>query len=1808
MLGEAGIELEGEDVGDFGAWLRGASAGAGASKKVVNPLLPYTHLSSSRELQDRSVESHPHPLLCPSLLVPLVRVLYMAPMNSASNMQLFKLADHACVYQSTRHTLLSFLVALLRGVYTRQQSSDPMIRKMIDALPSTLLGTRDDVTGTNLSTFSTHNHNAANHDAQASGMPPLLSIRLLDLLNYIIARRNYGTARFFFSPMQPTAAIEHEPAAAAAAGAQQPASMQDLSNFSLDALASPSLQPMPHPTEVPPPSSKKDAKHGKGKGKQAPQHESPLLPALPPPALSLSVASPPPIIDLFALFGSSLVSSSRDHVRSLTLLLADLVSLPTQLLADLRSFRKTQAVKAKAEAERKAAAAAKAAEKKKGRMEDDEQAFRRPAGSRKPLIGGAVGAAPASSAPSKFASSRSSFLERARAARAAKAAAKAKAAGQEPAEESKQVDESKEEKQAEEKEAPAASAAAAAAAAAESDDAERIWSDPEYPFPLPACPILPAWCFRFLLSTIHLDGYVERGLECVLRILLYFGERAKNREIIIRELVQICLTLSASIQADLQLLATMTTPPPPPVPVTPSVGGAASESPLSPDSRKRKRADAAASVTQVLTPPVANMSSSTLMWSISQRESALLRFVRILNTLGLIEPPVVAAAASAASASPSPTATAASSAGSASDASGKGKAKNAEDESNLTSLIKLPAHASDMALLSPTNVAANKELLRDLSFTQQLSALWTAMDRYFDFCEHSATGFVVLTKPDTAATGAAGEEGDADEKKGDATPLKDDAASAAAAAAAEKAAELSKKLQDHRRDLTEEANDSATTRESDLLLLMHLPLIEAYFIFFAPRQQPKIHDSLSLNDANRAQLADKIKLLDEPEQAAAAGVTVEGILATIAPTAPVAPPPPSAASSELASFHAFTAKHRRPLNVALRQHKSLLQGSMRSLLWHPQHVLDFDIRRKHFKSELRRLQNRIKSSGAPGIKLYVRRDRIFEDSMAQLSRFMTKSNKDELLKNKLNIRFYGEEGLDAGGLAREWFLLLSRAIFNADNALFKPAANNPAVFQPNPESHINPDHLQFFRFAGVFVAKALLDNQRLDAYFTRSFYKHLLSLSPAYADVESVDADKFKSLDWMLHNSIDHVLYETFSTESNDFGELKTVDLFPGGRDVQVTDANKRLYVHLISEFILTRAIHAQLSAFLQGFYSLIPARLVSVFNEQEVELMICGLPDIDLADLRKHIEYRGFGATPNDAQEIQWWWQIVSEFTQQERALLLLFVTGTSKIPLEGFKALQGTNGITPFTLQKADGIDRLPLSHTCFNQLDLPHYCLASSSLVRLPDGGSTRVDKLCAGDQVVGSDGQPTAVLRAELGQASKLLRVNYATGGSHTVTPNHQLVLRWGRDPEATLAADGHSLSLAWMDADSLAWGSHMTWRFEHGQACGAVDEATLFHADKASAIVAAKTYGNRLCAAGQYHSGSVTNSVFRDAQGFRFVRLLLSKDGTSKPARAIHFKISAKHAGLSTLSHAPVLPAALVPHASAFASWWLKRAEAQGAVSVLREGDLFEVRAKDYADLSSAVKRHATLPLLISSDSNDAHDVLPSSPVVTTSVSEDDNSHAVEDEIPAAGDEEDAEHFMLLFSAEHNQLIQQFVAEAGLADVAVLPATEEQAIAGLPPASHLDASARDFVRVVPPCAPAPIDLSPVQREAILTLYTCPERPSVRDVADVLGLEQRKVLRVLQHAGVSRRPEIRRAREQAKVDMAQVASKQGAGFASVPVASVETVAGGEFVALEVAAPDGRFVLADGVVTHNSSVDVMREKLLLALREGSQGFGFR
>ncbi|PLW08971.1 hypothetical protein PCANC_07257 [Puccinia coronata f. sp. avenae] len=358
----------------------------------------------------------------------------------------------------------------------------------------------------------------------------------------------------------------------------------------------------------------------------------------------------------------------------------------------------------------------------------------------------------------------------------------------------------------------------------------------------------------------------------------------------------------------------------------------------------------------------------------------------------------------------------------------------------------------------------------------------------------------------------------------------------------------------------------------------------------------------------------------------------------------------------------------------------------------PQYKRDFRRKLIYFRSQPALRPN-------PGqCHVKIRRSHIFEDSYAEIMRQQPND-----LKKRLMIKFDGEDGLDYGGVSREFFFLLSHEMFNPFYCLFEYSAVDNYTLQINPHSGVNPEHLNYFKFIGRVLALAIFHRRFLDAYFITSFYKMILKKKIALADMESVDAEIFRSLTWMLENDITDVIENSFSVEDEKFGEVVTIDLRKDGRNIPVTEENKKEYIELITQWRIEKRVAEQFKAFLTGFNELIPQELINVFDERELELLIGGMSDIDVDDWIKHTDYRGY--QPDD-QVIKWFWQAVRAWPAEKKSRLLQFTTGTSRIPVNGFKDLQGSDGPRRFTIEKAGEITQLPKSHTCFNRLDLPPY----------------------------------------------------------------------------------------------------------------------------------------------------------------------------------------------------------------------------------------------------------------------------------------------------------------------------------------------------------------------------------------------------------------------------------------------------------------------------------------------------------------------
>nr|XP_033793146.1 E3 ubiquitin-protein ligase HACE1 isoform X1 [Geotrypetes seraphini] len=331
--------------------------------------------------------------------------------------------------------------------------------------------------------------------------------------------------------------------------------------------------------------------------------------------------------------------------------------------------------------------------------------------------------------------------------------------------------------------------------------------------------------------------------------------------------------------------------------------------------------------------------------------------------------------------------------------------------------------------------------------------------------------------------------------------------------------------------------------------------------------------------------------------------------------------------------------------------------------------------------------------------LLVHRDSIFRSSCE----VVFKSNCQKL-KQGIAVRFHGEEGMGQG-VVREWFDILSNEIINPDYALFTQSADG-TTFQPNSNSSVNPDHLNYFRFAGEILGLALYHRQLVNIYFTRSFYKHILGIPVNYQDVASIDPEYAKNLQWILDNDISDLGLElTFSVETDVFGAMEEVPLKPGGSSILVTQENKAEYVQLVTELRMTRAIQPQINGFLQGFHMFIPPSLIQLFDEYELELLLSGMPEIDVQDWIRNTEYTS--GYERDDPVIQWFWEVVQELTQEERILLLQFVTGSSRVPHGGFAYIMGGSGLQNFTVAAvAYTPNLLPTSSTCINMLKLPEY----------------------------------------------------------------------------------------------------------------------------------------------------------------------------------------------------------------------------------------------------------------------------------------------------------------------------------------------------------------------------------------------------------------------------------------------------------------------------------------------------------------------
>ncbi|XP_015792141.1 probable E3 ubiquitin-protein ligase HECTD2 [Tetranychus urticae] len=338
------------------------------------------------------------------------------------------------------------------------------------------------------------------------------------------------------------------------------------------------------------------------------------------------------------------------------------------------------------------------------------------------------------------------------------------------------------------------------------------------------------------------------------------------------------------------------------------------------------------------------------------------------------------------------------------------------------------------------------------------------------------------------------------------------------------------------------------------------------------------------------------------------------------------------------------------------------------------------------------------------LNLNIRRSSLVSDSLHEIAR------KQIDLKKKLKVTFVGEPGLDMGGLTKEWFLLLIRQIFSEDYGMFVYHSKARCYWF----STASNGNLKEYNLIGVLMGLGVYNSIILDLHFPQACYKKLLNPPVAPKDVckNKVGVCKF-TLDHFAEvmpdvavglkellayeGNVEEDFCMTFQVSVEEFGQVQTHVLKPGGEDIPVTNRNREEYVQLYMDLILNKAIYQPFEAFYLGFHSVCTSNTILLLRPEEVEVLVCGSPTIDMDELRKVTIYDGFH---EDEPIIKEFWSIIKSFSLELQRQFLRFVSGSDRVPVGGMSEMIFKISATDYNT------DMLPTSHTCFNQLVLPRY----------------------------------------------------------------------------------------------------------------------------------------------------------------------------------------------------------------------------------------------------------------------------------------------------------------------------------------------------------------------------------------------------------------------------------------------------------------------------------------------------------------------
>ncbi|KER27893.1 hypothetical protein T265_05172 [Opisthorchis viverrini] len=371
----------------------------------------------------------------------------------------------------------------------------------------------------------------------------------------------------------------------------------------------------------------------------------------------------------------------------------------------------------------------------------------------------------------------------------------------------------------------------------------------------------------------------------------------------------------------------------------------------------------------------------------------------------------------------------------------------------------------------------------------------------------------------------------------------------------------------------------------------------------------------------------------------------------------------------------------------------LLQtGSKSVLLYYDNRMRMLDEQRGAFLQSLF-----VDNPELPYLKIHVSREQIVEGALLALE--ITCSENPGDLKKQLRVEFEGEQGVDEGGLSREFFQLIIEKVFDPVYGMF--VANDELGtywFNPVPLDDLDREYF----LIGTLLGLAIYNDIILNVCFPSVLYRKLCGKLGTFEDLEDANPDLYSGLRALLDYTGDDV-EEAFGCNfvvayQDPFGNTLYHELKPDGTNIHVTKENRQEFVDLYANFLLNESVKKSFNAFRRGFQLVVDESPLSfLFRPDEIELLVCGSRFYDFKELERVTTYEDYTV---DSPVIKNFWDVVHNMTTDQQRQLLQFCTGSDRIPVGGMAKMKFT-----IARQGAD-TDRLPTAHTCFNILLLPDY----------------------------------------------------------------------------------------------------------------------------------------------------------------------------------------------------------------------------------------------------------------------------------------------------------------------------------------------------------------------------------------------------------------------------------------------------------------------------------------------------------------------